>query len=165
MSAAIWSGLLGATASCCVKYALDPSSAVALQSQRIVCSADFVHGEILHRLGSAFGLEPTELCNWIVGGLIARGFCFVGMIVCNAYMLGFFLKGMEESGSVAGTALSTAANFIGSACYGYVLWRERFTTIWWTGFGMVMLGVLLLLNEANKSNSERQSQAKDAKQD
>jgi drug/metabolite transporter (DMT)-like permease len=166
MPAAIWSGLWGATASCCVKFALDPSSAVALQSQHIVCSAEFVQGEIMNALGSAIGLEPTEqLCNWIVGGLIARGFCFVGMLVCNAYMLGFFLKGMEESGSVAGTALSTASNFICSACYGYVLWRERFTTIWWTGFCMVMLGVLLLLTGTNKSNSERQSQAKDAKQD
>jgi drug/metabolite transporter (DMT)-like permease len=55
---------------------------------------------------------------------------------------------------------------VGSACYGYVLWRERFTTIWWTGFGMVMLGVLLLLTGANKSNfSELQSQTKNAKQD
>jgi multidrug transporter EmrE-like cation transporter len=66
------------------------------------------------------------------------------MIVCNAIMLGSFLEGMEESGSVAGTALATASNFATSAAYGFFLWEEDLSMEWMVGFGMVVVGVLIL---------------------
>jgi hypothetical protein len=62
----------------------------------------------------------------------------------NAYMMASFLKGMNESGSVAGTALSAASNFTCSAAFGYLVWGERFATTWWFGFLSVLTGVLLL---------------------
>ena len=49
------------------------------------------------------------LCSSV--SLIARGLCLLCMIGINALMIGSFLDGMNESGSVVGTALSTAANF------------------------------------------------------
>jgi drug/metabolite transporter (DMT)-like permease len=66
------------------------------------------------------------------------------MIACNAAMLGSFLEGMQESGSVAGTALSSAANFATSACLGGLFLGERFPLQWWLGFGMVVGGAMLL---------------------
>jgi drug/metabolite transporter (DMT)-like permease len=51
---------------------------------------------------------------------------------------------MQESGSVAGTALSSAANFAASAFFGAALFDERFSLQWWSGFCMVVLGSMLL---------------------
>ena len=129
---ALFSGLLGATASCFAKFAFDPDSIIALQTQTF-CEAAIDLPDV----------AGQSACYW-VALVVARGLCFACMIACNAYMLGTFLKGMEESGSVAGTALSTASNFVVSACFGYVLWGERFSVLWWTGFGMVISGVMLL---------------------
>jgi drug/metabolite transporter (DMT)-like permease len=129
---ALLSGLLGATASCFAKFAFDPDSVSALQTQAL-CEAAVDLKDV----------AGQRACYW-VALVVARGLCLACMIACNAYMLGTFLKGMEESGSVAGTALSTASNFVVSACYGYILWGERFSVLWWTGFGMVITGVLLL---------------------
>jgi uncharacterized membrane protein len=89
----------------------------------------------------AFRWSET-LC--LTAELVPRGLCLVAMIASNAAMLGSFLKGMQESGSVAGTALASAANFGASALFGYLLWEERFPFQWWIGFGMVVVGAMLL---------------------
>lgn len=138
---ALFSGFLGATASCFAKFAFDPDSVVALRMLAF-CEAVAVD---LPVVGGQSG------CYWVSMG-VARGLCLAGMIACNALMLGFFLKGMEESGSVAGTALSTASNFIVSAFFGCALWGERFSVLWWAGFGMVMSGVLLLSPSFTEKN-------------
>ena len=51
----------------------------------------------------------------------SRGICLLLMIGVNAVMISSFLDGMNESGSVAGTSLSTAANFSCSVSIYYVL--------------------------------------------
>eukprot|EP00980_Cylindrotheca_fusiformis_P000588 scaffold154_cov129-Cylindrotheca_fusiformis.AAC.5 len=51
---------------------------------------------------------------------------------------------MKLSGSVVGTALSSGANFVLSALYGNLIWKEQFSRTWWIGFATVMAGVLLL---------------------
>lgn len=144
-SMAFMSGLLGATASCFAKFAFDPNSPVAAQTRRFFyffCDDPAVPAD-----------KGLDLC--FVVELAARGLCLVGMIACNAYMLGTFLKGMEDSGSVAGTAMSTASNFIASAFYGYMLWNERFSLLWWTGFTMVVAGVMLLSTTTLKAENRR----------
>ena len=74
--------------------------------------------------------------------------CIVAMVVLNAYMIASFLRGIQESGSVVGTALSTASNFITSVILGSVVWNEHkhLTTTWYVGFSCVLLGVMLLSN-------------------
>ena len=62
----------------------------------------------------------------------------------NALMMGSFLDGMEESGSVAGTGLATAANFGTSAMLGIWLWNEKVDGVWLMGFTLVLCGALLL---------------------
>lgn len=59
-------------------------------------------------------------------------------------MVGSFLEGMEESGSVAGTAMANAANFVASSFFGFVLWNEEFSTTWMFGFALVIVGTMLL---------------------
>ena len=140
---ALSSGILGATASCCAKFGLDPDSIVFRISHALFC----VDTEVL--------MDHHQYCYWITFG-VSRGSCLLCMILCNGYMLGTFLKGIEESGSVAGTALSTASNFLSSAIYGYLLWNERFTLLWWVGFTLVCTGVALL-SALDKNNVKQKT--------
>lgn len=118
------SGFLGATASCFAKLAFG-----SLRVQ-VLCENYFMS-------------EDAAACYWIEL-IVARGIGLGCMIVCNTFQFGSFLEGMESAGSVAGTAFATAANFITSAFFGYVLWEERFSAVWWVGFGMVAAGVALI---------------------
>jgi hypothetical protein len=94
---AIVSGALGATASCIAKLALAPDSPVP----------STVHAMCITNLNAAN--MDMKLCTFIA--LLARGVCFTCMMGVNASMIYLFVDGMSESGSVVGTALSTAANF------------------------------------------------------
>ena len=166
------SGCLGASASCFAKLAFDtttlPSNGVT-----IGMDADPSYGYTIHvcqhliRSTSATAAtttttasakisstvaqhfydihwnDPNIFCEWSVF-VICRIMCLLGMIVCNIYMIGTFLKGMDESGTIAGTALSTSSNFIVSAIYGYYIWEERHTSLWWLGFTMVCIGMTIL---------------------
>lgn len=87
--------------------------------------------------------------------LVPRIGCFVLMLIINAYMIASFLKGMKDSGSVVGTALSSGANFVFSALYGYILWGERFSQTWWMGFATVLLGVFLLTTTVSTEPQRR----------
>jgi drug/metabolite transporter (DMT)-like permease len=78
--------------------------------------------------------------------LVYRAICLIAMLACNAMMLGSFVQGMQESGSVAGTSLSNSANFIVSAAMGWLLFQEEYSRMWWFGFCLVLLGTLLLSN-------------------
>jgi multidrug transporter EmrE-like cation transporter len=66
------------------------------------------------------------------------------MVAMNVVMVGAFLEGIEESGSVAGTGLTSAANFGVSAFYGILLFDEKVDTKWFGGFSLVLVGVILL---------------------
>jgi multidrug transporter EmrE-like cation transporter len=84
----------------------------------------------------------VDWCQFLMLG--PRLVCFIAMLVMNAYMLAAFLKGMQLSGSVVGTAITTACNFATSALWGALVWNERFVSMWWLGFSCVLAGVLLL---------------------
>jgi hypothetical protein len=98
---AILSGALGATASFIAKLALSPDSPVPL-AVHSMCIGESV------RVNDSPS-SSTLLCSSM--SLLARGLCLLCTIGTNALMIGSFLDGMNESGSVVGTALSTAANF------------------------------------------------------
>lgn len=79
----------------------------------------------------------------------------------NAFMMGAFLEGMEESGSVAGTGLATAANFGTSALFGIGLWGEQVNKTWMVGFILVLGGVLMLsqvksVNDGDETTKKKQ---------
>jgi drug/metabolite transporter (DMT)-like permease len=156
---ALFSGFFGATASCLAKFAFDPNSVLAGSAQHVICNMSSFVVNNTPPIITTSSVVDVKYCYW-VAFILSRGSCLLCMILCNGYMLGTFLKGMEESGSVAGTALSTASNFISSAIYGYLLWNERFTFMWWIGFAMVGTGVGLLAtldNNINEKVSKRHS--------
>lgn len=104
-------------------------------------------GSVASCLGK-FAMDPSAFPPDTMGYL-TRALCFLLMLGCNAGMLGSFLSGMEQFGSVAGTSLSSAANFSVSAFLGYLLWEEHFSLNWWFGFTMVILGVLVLSTKSD----------------
>jgi hypothetical protein len=99
---AIISGALGATASSIGKVALSPESPVPT-----------TFNSYCHIILNRYYLHEENDIGWICPylSLGTRAVCFVCMIGVNLLMVSSFLDGMNESGSVVGTALSTAANF------------------------------------------------------
>lgn len=126
---AILSGAFGATASCLAKVAFS-SNTVITQTTLDWCSK------------SVGKTNNNDICEILV--YIPRGICFVGTILLNIGMIGSFLEGMEQSGSVAGTAITTGSNFVISAIYGFIFWNEIFSFTWLIGFCMVIIGTILL---------------------
>ena len=136
---ALWSGFLGSTASCAAKFAFSaPTHGDDAEEGLFVLSTFLPHG--LTVASVAFRASAVAL-----------------MVLCNAGMLGSFLEGMEESGSVAATSLATAANFVASAAYGHYVWGERLDSgadgaaMYAGGLVLIVAGVLLLSTVQTKS--------------
>ena len=98
------------------------------------------------------------ICGAVV--LAVRGLCFVGTLALNIFMVGSFLEGMEESGSVAGTGLASAANFCVSSLLGFLLWEEDFSKERVLGFSLVVVGCLLL-STVKAGGEENKQKAKE----
>ena len=146
---AVVSGLLGASASCIGKIALDPESLVQSKARGICnlfVSADATR--IISVIGasiqSGLACKAVEVC--------IRGLCLLLMILTNAVMMTTFLDGINESGTVAGTALANAANFTLSAIYGVLFFEESITTMWIVGFAMILAGAWILSSIQMKEN-------------
>lgn len=128
-------------------------------------AASLVHGRAV--LSGALGalasvmaklaFDSTNWIQWIPNPLIVwliRGIFLLAMIACNAAMVATFVEGMQESGSVAGTALSTAANFLVTAVISWTVFNEK-TDIF--GTGLVVVGAYLLLNRTNGKDRRKSS--------
>ena len=103
---AIISGALGATASFIAKLALSPESPIPSTVDTFCIDAIT---KFQNNAGDDLLCDFTWICPYV--SLITRGLCLLCMIGVNALMISSFLDGMDESGSVVGTSLSTAANF------------------------------------------------------
>lgn len=129
------SGVLGATASFVAKLALAPESPIpsAVDS--------YCRNSLMLQLGG-----PENHLLWMCPAitLVTRGVCLLCMVLLNALMLSSFLDGMNESGSVVGTALSTAANFSSSAFYGIIFFHEYVPVSWYLGASLIAGGMYIL---------------------
>jgi len=90
--------------------------------------------------------EDEDAMSWVCPAvaLATRGICLLCMIGANAIMISSFLDGMNESGSVVGTSLSTAANFSCSAMYGIIFFGEFVPVAWYFGAALIAAGMWLL---------------------
>ena len=143
---ALVSGALGAAASCFAKLAFagttslptaaadnDTSSSCPELNEWIACFQ-------ANNTNCAFQWISCHL--WTV--LLPRMACLMAMILCNISMVACFVGGLQDAGSIAGTALATAANFLVSAAAGYLIWNEG-TSLSVPGFTMVVVGTILLV--------------------
>jgi len=197
---ALWSGFLGATASCFVKMGVggEDSSPLLHFVQTYICErpiaqawlADLdevllqgihlVLGElmikyrinlmpywkmyrtrVIEEVAMRFHLFEVDYCQLCIV-LPVRIICIIAMLVTNVYMIASFLKGIQESGSVVGTSLSTAANFASSAIYGKILWDEQMNGRWCLGFLCVLIGVVILSSETTDDDDDKKDNAVDS---
>ena len=186
---ALFSGFLGATASCLVKLGVDNSSPLLrlvekhIEEKAWLADLDQTLHRMIHVLLEELmvqyqiNLDPywksirTNVMEEIgvqlhlfevdYGQLLVvlplRILCVVAMLVTNVYMIASFLKGIQDSGSVGGTSLSTAANFVSSALYGKLLWGEQMNGRWTIGFLCVLIGVVILSSETTEKEEEENS--------
>lgn len=83
----------------------------------------------------------------------------------NVVMVGAFIKGMETSGTIAGTGLATATNFVAAGIYGIAVWNENFNERWAMGMALVLAGVVVLSTvsvvetEKSKTSTTRKTKA------
>lgn len=186
---ALWSGFLGASASCLVKLGVDNSSPLLrfvenyVEKQTWLADLDqtvfqMIHAflrelmvqfqinllplwksfrtNVIEEFGLGLHLFEVEYGQLFVV-LPLRILCVVAMLITNVYMIASFLKGIQDSGSVGGTSLSTAANFVSSALYGKLLWGEQMNGRWTIGFLCVLIGVVILSSETTEKEEEKNS--------
>lgn len=187
---AVWGGVLGASASCLAKLAVSGESPLQrLQTNLcppeessfelddwIMSHIYKIVGDLMirHRINLMAYVQAMR--SWIQDAAVRlyifevdwckvlflgpRLILLVVMLIMNAYMIAAFLKGMQHSGSVVGTAITTACNFSMSAIWGYWVWEERFSSSWWVGFSCVLLGVLILSSIQQPENDIAKDKAR-----
>ncbi|GLV46587.1 hypothetical protein CBL_13344 [Carabus blaptoides fortunei] len=85
---------------------------------------------------------------------IARILCFCLMLACNAAVWTFYVKALHSSDStLSATVASTASNYIFSALFGFVLFNEATSLLWWTGMSFVLFGLILMVRDEPETTS------------
>lgn len=115
-----------------------------------------VRTNVVEEIGLGLHLFEVDYGQLLVV-LPLRILCVVAMLVTNVYMIASFLRGIQDSGSVGGTSLSTAANFVSSAVYGKLLWGEQMNGRWTIGFLCVLIGVVILSSETTEKEENGSS--------
>ncbi|KAL7562111.1 hypothetical protein ACA910_019856 [Epithemia clementina (nom. ined.)] len=165
---ALWSGGCGAVASSLAKIAFSRTS--VLQSVRATVVGLFVshkntttteltglrnHNDGNETTDEEWSFSSSLLISWnAIPELLVRLVFLVAMIVCNIVAVGTFVQGLEESGSVKGTALTTAANCILSSLLGIVLWNDQVPSK--LGLACVLLGIVVLVTTTEETTTEHQ---------
>ncbi|XP_034240760.1 transmembrane protein 42 [Thrips palmi] len=89
---------------------------------------------------SVFGkLFSSAGSPWLGAVLIA---C---MVVSNGLVWTLFVRALRSSqSSLTVTVTSAAVNYCCSALFGWLLFSERTSALWWLGSGLVVAGLLLM---------------------
>ncbi|KAJ1531708.1 hypothetical protein ONE63_000375 [Megalurothrips usitatus] len=75
----------------------------------------------------------------------------VCMVVTNGLVWTFFVRALRSSKtSLSVTVTSTAVNYCCSAVFGWLMFSERTSVLWWTGAMLVVTG-LILINSSDSS--------------
>nr|CAH7713282.1 unnamed protein product [Callosobruchus chinensis] len=79
------------------------------------------------------------------------------MILCNAAVWRFFVRGLQESGSVRATAISSSTNYICSAIIGFAVFGEVTSLLWWSGMILIILGLVLIVTDQEEDDAKEKS--------
>ena len=156
---ALWSGSCGAIASSFAKLAFSRErllhDVIRFVSIVLWNTTEDENNNHTHDGGSflsslSLSSLSSSSSDWLE--LILRLIFLLAMIACNVIAVGTFIQGMEESGSVKGTALTTAANSIVSTVLGIVLWKDQVPSQ--GGLFLVLLGIVILVLPSNNINTD-----------
>jgi len=99
---------------------------------------------------------PVEYCR--ISDYATRAVCVALLLICNGLGLRLYVSGMQRSGSLLATVLSTATNTLCTAAIGAVLFGETLSMKWGLGAAMICIGVILL-NSGAKPAVDRHAAA------
>lgn len=154
MFLALAAGFLAASASLCGKFSMTSTEAL------LTCKSllGFYYFEV--NVDDNMNVRPNDH-NFIMQQaeqlhhtclqflMTFRALFFVFMILCNTIMWTVFTKSLHFCKStLEATVTNTAANFFFTAIYGQVLFREVLSVMWWSGTGLIIIG-LLFINAGN----------------
>lgn len=81
---------------------------------------------------------------------------FIIMILLNTIMMSFYVESMHLIGPLKATVLNYAFNFIFTALFGYLLFNEPLSLIWWFGVSIILSGIILLtMNKYDKDEKNK----------
>lgn len=88
--------------------------------------------------------------------IIIRLVCFALMVLANGMVWTFYVKALHVSqSSLSATVISAATNYLLSAIYGLVIFREVTSLFWWTGAGLILLGLILIIRSQDREELKR----------
>ena len=85
---------------------------------------------------------------------VRTAFCVSGLVVFNILMWVNFTTAMQGMRTVTATSCTTTVNFLVSGFTGWVLFGEVVTVSWLVGVGLIVVGVILLNSDSDKTKEE-----------
>lgn len=96
-------------------------------------------------------LNPQDYCDYTT--IVVRLIAFLVMFLCNAMVIGFFLKAIESNHTVVVIVVSSATNFLTSGILGQLLFGEVVSSMWIMGSILIVIGMLLVaVSQGHKKN-------------
>ncbi|KAF5269965.1 hypothetical protein FQR65_LT05764 [Abscondita terminalis] len=87
--------------------------------------------------------------------IILRFVFFVLMLICNGLVWTFYVKALQSSESSLGvTVLSAAVNYFLSVLFGYIIFGEVTSLMWWTGLSVILAGVILIAQDQSNTKQD-----------
>jgi drug/metabolite transporter (DMT)-like permease len=135
MKTSIVAGILAATGSAIGKLAFDGSSS-AVEIASSFCLSKIEQGTTL----------DAVTCDRIV--FLFRSALAVCMVLMNGVMLGFYVRAMQEEGSLPATVTNFGASFVMTGLIGYFIFSESLNVYWCFGATLISIGVYLVAHAA-----------------
>ncbi|XP_050514878.1 transmembrane protein 42 [Diabrotica virgifera virgifera] len=100
--------------------------------------------------GSAFG-KLSGLPDF-EGYILIRIIFFALMLSTNTASLTFFVKALQKIASINATLISSATNYIITALFGFLIFKETTSLLWWFGISLIMIGLVLIVSNTTKED-------------
>lgn len=80
------------------------------------------------------------------------------MVLSNAMVWTFFVRALHSAGgSLVATVTSAATNYAVSALLGCMVFGERTSLLWWSGTGLVIVGLVLIGTDETVAGGNQQA--------
>ncbi|KAJ5898113.1 hypothetical protein N7504_008401 [Penicillium tannophilum] len=91
-------------------------------------------------LAHLFGLGSSPFLE-----LLVRGACLGLNVLCNIIMWALFTRALTAGPSTVKVSITnTSANFLATALFGMIIFREAVGGLWWVGAAMMGAGCILV---------------------
>lgn len=128
----------------CLAIVAGIMAALASMSAKLAVTADVVRDLCsVFVLKSGGSKDLSLFCDSV--SYLLRVCCFGGIFVFNALMWTFYTKSLQFCPStVEASVTNTGSNFLATAVFGFSLFGEGFSLLWWIGSCFILAGMLFI---------------------